>query len=501
MQQYYNIKIGSKPAKSSIVISTSSSAKLNDIHLSKIFSKEEIKQLQQIAKLSKFDGKPKTYVQGNLASGILAVIIGIDKSNLEQNSSSFCSIFSSLTKDYEYQNINIILDNLDKQTLHQIVIAWHKANYNIHDRYNLKKEFKKEKLIANLEITVLNQENKIELNSQLLQSLATIEGMLITQDLANLPPNIATPSFLANTAQEIASKENNISVKVLDKKQIEALGMNSFLAVAKGSQEPPKLITLEYKTNNSKSKNKKSDTAPIILVGKGITFDSGGISLKPSENMDEMKYDMCGAATVLGVFKALSLLQPNVHVVGVIPSCENMPSGTATKPGDIIKSMNGLTIEVLNTDAEGRLILCDALTYAQQKISKNPKAIIDIATLTGACVIALGHHNTGLFCNNGILQQELLESAKSTLDNLWAMPLDNAYKEQLKSNFADLANIGGRPAGSVTAACFLQHFIDDENAWAHLDIAGTAWNSGKNKGATGRHVSLLVDFIANQENK
>ncbi|MFM2345232.1 MAG: hypothetical protein RLZZ210_1846 [Pseudomonadota bacterium] len=497
--QQYNIKIGAKPAKSSIIISTSSSAKLSDEHLSKVFSKEEIKQLQQIAKLAKFEGKPKTSIQANF-TGLPAIIIGNDKAEIEQSASYLATTLSSLVKEYKSQNINIILNELDAQNLHQIVVAWHKANYNVHDRHDLKKEFKKDKSSAktvNLEITVFNQNNKDELSSQLLNSLATVEGMVITQDLANLPPNIATPTFLANTAKDIANKDNNISVKILDKKQIEALGMNSFLSVTRGSQEAPKLITLEYKPKTT-AKAKKTDNAPIILVGKGITFDSGGISLKPGEGMDEMKYDMCGAATVIGVFKALALIQPQAHVIGIIPSCENMPSGTATRPGDIVKSMNGLTIEILNTDAEGRLILCDALTYAQKISPQKPKAIIDIATLTGACVIALGNHNTGLFCNNQNLQQQLLSSAKSTLDNAWAMPLDSAYKEQLKSNFADLANIGGRPAGSVTAACFLQHFIDEGNAWAHLDIAGTAWNSGKNKGATGRPVSLLIDFIVKQ---
>ncbi len=500
MQQHYNVKLSAKQAKSGIIVTTVASEKLADVHLAKIFSQEEIKQLQTIAKLSKFEAKPKTTIQANLNNGAIAVIIGVQNSDIEQNAASFANVLGNLVKDYKHQNINIILDNLDTKNLHQLVIAWHKANYNLHDRHDLKKEFKKEKNVSNLDITVFNQDNKSDLNTQLLQSVSTIEGMLLAQDLANLPPNIATPSFLAQTAQAIASKENHISVKILDKKQIEALAMNSFLAVTQGSQEPPKLITLEYKSKaKSQAKSKKSD-APIVLVGKGITFDSGGISLKPGESMDEMKYDMCGAAAVLGVFKALSLIQPNVHVIGVIPSCENMPSGTATRPGDIVKSMNGLTIEILNTDAEGRLILCDALTYAQKICQpQKPKAIIDIATLTGACVIALGHHNTGLFCNDSILQQQLLESSKATLDNVWAMPLDSVYKEQLKSNFADLANIGGRPAGSVTAACFLQHFIDEGNAWAHLDIAGTAWNSGKNKGATGRPVSLLVDYVIKQQ--
>jgi leucyl aminopeptidase len=233
-----------------------------------------------------------------------------------------------------------------------------------------------------------------------------------------------------------------------------------------------------------------------VLVGKGITFDTGGISLKPGEGMDEMKYDMCGAATVLGIFKALAILQPKIQVTGIIASCENMPSGSATKPGDVIKSMNGLTIEVLNTDAEGRLILCDALTYAQ-KITK-PRAIIDIATLTGACVIALGSKHSGMYCNDEKLQKSLLLSSKKSGDTVWPMPLDEEYSEQLKSNFADLANIGGRPAGSVTAACFLHHFINDGIPWAHLDIAGTAWLSGKNKGSTARPISLLLDFIVNQ---
>ncbi|TJZ79029.1 leucyl aminopeptidase [Chitiniphilus eburneus] len=309
-------------------------------------------------------------------------------------------------------------------------------------------------------------------------------GMNLTRQLGNLPANVCTPTYLAEEALRLG-KQQGLKVQVLDQPELEKLGMGSFLAVAKGSVEPPKLIVLEYR-------NGKKGAKPVVLVGKGITFDSGGISLKPGEGMDEMKYDMCGAATVLGTMQAAAQLALPINLVGVIATCENMPAGNANKPGDIIKSMAGLSIEVLNTDAEGRLILCDALTYAARF---EPETVIDIATLTGACIIALGHVATGLYANDETLADELLQAADHTGDKAWRLPLWDDYQEQLKSNFADLANIGGRPAGSVTAACFLARFTKDYR-WAHLDIAGTAWKSGAAKGATGRPVPLLVEFLS-----
>ncbi len=318
------------------------------------------------------------------------------------------------------------------------------------------------------------------------EGAALVEGMNLTKDLGNLPPNICTPTFLAQTAQNLPRK-TNLKVQVLGQKQIEALGMGSFLAVAKGSDTPPQFIIMRHDGG-------KANEEPIVIVGKGITFDTGGISLKPGEAMDEMKYDMCGAASVFGTMYAVSLLKLKKNVIGVVPTCENMPSGRATRPGDIVKSMSGQTIEVLNTDAEGRLILCDALTYVERF---KPRAVIDVATLTGACIIALGHVHSGLFSDDETLVKDLTKAGHQSLDTVWRLPLDAAYHEQLKSNFADLANIGGRPAGSVTAACFLSRFAE-KFRWAHLDIAGTAWKSGAAKGATGRPVPLLLNYLLDQ---
>lgn len=315
------------------------------------------------------------------------------------------------------------------------------------------------------------------------------QGVAMAKDLGNLPPNICTPAYLGKQAEKLA-KDYGFKVEVLDQAAIEKLNMGSFLGVTRGSEEPPRFIVLQH------NKGKKSQK-PVVLVGKGITFDTGGISLKPGADMDEMKYDMCGAASVLGVFKAIGELDLPLNVVGLIPTCENMPSGRATKPGDILTSMSGQTIEVLNTDAEGRLILCDALTYAERF---EPAAVIDIATLTGACVIALGHQVSGLFANNDALAAQLFAAGEQSGDRAWQMPLYDEYQSQLDSNFADIANIGGRAAGSVTAACFLSRFAKKYD-WAHLDIAGTAWKSGKDKGGTGRPVPLLVTYLLNQAAK
>lgn len=322
-----------------------------------------------------------------------------------------------------------------------------------------------------------------ELKASVEQGVAMVEGMNLAKDLGNLPPNICTPTYLGKSAQAL-SKKTSLKIEVLGLKQIEALGMGSFLSVAKGSATPPQFIVMRHQGG-------KAGEAPIVLVGKGITFDTGGISLKPGEAMDEMKYDMCGAASVIGTMYSISLMKLKKNVIGVVPTCENMPSGQATRPGDIVKSMSGQTIEILNTDAEGRLILCDALTYVERF---KPAAVIDVATLTGACVIALGHVHSGLFSEDENLVSELTKAGHASLDTVWRLPLDAAYHEQLKSNFADVANIGGRPAGSVTAACFLSRFTE-KYKWAHLDIAGTAWKSGAAKGSTGRPVPLLVNFL------
>ena len=316
-----------------------------------------------------------------------------------------------------------------------------------------------------------------------------ISGIEFAKEWGNRPANHATPDLLGKAAKSL-SKYKNISVDVLGLKEVAKLGMGSFMSVAQGSDQPLRFIVLKY---NGAAKT----VAPTVLVGKGITFDTGGISLKPAPEMDEMKFDMCGAASVLGTFRALAGIQPKLNVIGLIPACENMPSGKAVKPGDVVTSMSGQTIENLNTDAEGRLVLCDALTYAERF---KPAAVIDIATLTGACVIALGAVRSGLFSANDDLANALLKAGESSGDPCWRMPLDDEYGEGLKSNFADMANVAGRAAGSVTAAKFLQKFTASY-PWAHLDIAGTAWKSGAVKGSTGRPVLLLLNYLLDLENK
>jgi len=313
---------------------------------------------------------------------------------------------------------------------------------------------------------------------------AIAEGAMLAKDLGNLPGNICTPSYLAKQAQVMAKKYPKIKTTILEQEQMEKLGMGAFLSVAKGSREAPKLIIAEYKGANAKQK-------PVVLVGKGITFDSGGISIKPAATMDEMKFDMCGAASVLGALTACAELQLPLNVIGVIPSCENLPDGAANKPGDIVTSMSGQTIEILNTDAEGRLILCDALTYSERF---EPDSVVDVATLTGACVIALGRHASGVMGNHHPLVHELINAGKTSGDRAWELPLWDDYQDQLKSNFADIPNVGGKEGGAITAGCFLSRFTKKFN-WAHLDIAGTAWLTGKEKGATGRPVPLLTQFL------
>jgi len=315
---------------------------------------------------------------------------------------------------------------------------------------------------------------------------AIANGVMLARECANRPGNVCTPTYLADQARDLA-KEFGFKVEVLERKDVEKLGMGAFVAVAKGSAEPLKFIVLRY---NGGGKTQ----APVVLVGKGITFDTGGISIKPSAEMDEMKYDMGGAASVLGTFRAVGQLKPKINLVGLIPSCENMPSGTATKPGDVVKSLSGQTIEILNTDAEGRLILCDALTYAERF---KPAVVVDVATLTGACVIALGHHHSGLFTADDELAAQIQAAGRQALDTCWRMPLDEEYDEALKTHYADMANVGPRAGGSITAAMFLKRFTG-KFRWAHIDVAGTAWKSGAAKGSTGRPVPLLTHFVLSQ---
>ena len=315
------------------------------------------------------------------------------------------------------------------------------------------------------------------------QGLAIAHGVSLARDLGNLPGNVCTPTYLANAARDLA-KHYRMKIQIIERAEMEKLGMGALLSVARGSVQPPKLIIVEYRGGPAGQK-------PVALVGKGVTFDTGGISIKPSPEMDEMKFDMCGAASVLGTLKASAEMKLRINVVGVIPATENMPGGNATKPGDIVTTMSGQTVEILNTDAEGRLILCDALTYAERY---KPQAVIDIATLTGACVIALGHVVSGLFANDDALAHEVLAAGEASGDRAWHLPLHDEYQEQLNSNFADFANIGGRPGGAITAACYLARFTK-KMKWAHLDIAGTAGLSGKAKGSTGRPVPLLTQFL------
>jgi leucyl aminopeptidase len=312
---------------------------------------------------------------------------------------------------------------------------------------------------------------------------AIAAGVTLARELGNLPANVCTPTYLARTAQKLARDNAKLQTTILNEAQMKRLGMNSLLSVTAGSVEPAKFIVIKYRG--------KARAKPVVLVGKGVTFDSGGISLKPGPAMDEMKFDMCGAAAVIGTVATVASLGLPINVNVVVPTVENLPSGSATKPGDIVKSLSGQTIEILNTDAEGRLILCDALTYSRRF---NPDTVIDVATLTGACVIALGHHLTGVMSTNDGLAQEILRAGIAAEDRGWQLPLGEDYTNQLKSNFADFANVGGRDAGAITAGCFLGKFTDGLN-WAHLDIAGTAWKSGKQKGATGRPVPMLSEFL------
>ena len=354
-------------------------------------------------------------------------------------------------------------------------------------------QFKSEKQTPLTLKTIAIAVQKAELRSAekaLAQAEAIISGMEFTKNLANLPSNICTPTYVASEATKLAKSFKNLSVKVLERKDMQKLGMGAFLAVAKGSAEAPKLVCLEYKG--------KKSAPTIALVGKGITFDTGGLSLKPADSMVGMKYDMCGAATVLGTLKAAAELKLPINIVGLLAVAENMPSGTATKPEDIVTTMSGQTVEIMNTDAEGRLVLCDTLTYAERF---KPDAVIDIATLTGAVVIALGHHATGLLSNNESLAKELLAAGTEIHDRAWQMPLWEEYQEQLKSPFADMSNVGGRGAGTITAACFLSRFAKKYH-WAHLDVAGTAaMMFGNERYATGRPVPLLVQYLIDRAKK
>ncbi|SJL83608.1 leucyl aminopeptidase [Vibrio palustris] len=318
--------------------------------------------------------------------------------------------------------------------------------------------------------------------------LSIASGVRACKDLGNMPPNIATPAYLASQARRLADDHSTVSTKIIGEEEMDKLGMYSYLAVGRGSKNESMMSVIEHKGNPD------SDAHPIVLVGKGLTFDSGGISLKPGASMDEMKYDMCGAASVFGAMKAVAEMNLPINVVGILAGCENMPGNDAYRPGDILTTMSGQTVEVLNTDAEGRLVLCDALTYVERF---EPECVVDVATLTGACVVALGHHISAVLANHNPLAHELVNASEQASDRAWRLPMTDEYHEQLKSPFADMANIGGSPGGAITAGCFLSKFTKKYN-WAHIDIAGTAWKSGAAKGSTGRPVSMLVQFLLNR---
>jgi leucyl aminopeptidase len=370
-----------------------------------------------------------------------------------------------------------------ENAVRQSVIAVADTFYSFNDFKSNKEELP----TPSLDTWTLAHRNDSNLEAAALQGSAIAEGIKLCRDLANSPGNTCTPTYLAKAALKLGHTQANLEVEILEEAHMAELGMGSFLSVSKGSEEPGKMIILNYRGG-------QEGVAPVALVGKGITFDTGGISLKPGAAMDEMKFDMTGAASVLGTLAACVAMQLPINIIGVLAAAENMPSGKASKPGDIVTSMAGKTIEILNTDAEGRLVLCDALTYVERY---QPSAVIDVATLTGACITALGHHISGLLSNNDELANEVLAAGKQANDEAWRLPMGEKYQEQLKSNFADMANIGGPPAGTITAACFLARFTESY-PWVHLDIAGTAWKSGAAKGSTGRPVPLLCQWLINR---
>lgn len=418
------------------------------------------------------------------------ILLGMgDKTKLTR--SKLSKAFSALAgqvKNAKLKTLTCLLESVTENTgISQAQIV-NSLVRSISDSQYIFDQYKSKKVPAVTLETINIASNKTDheqLSEICLIAQAQAKGMATTRTLGNLPGNVCTPSYLAEQAQALANSSNKIEVKILEEADMEALNMGAFLSVSKGSSEPGKMIILEYKGG-------KKDDAPHMLVGKGITFDTGGISLKPGPQMDEMKYDMCGAASVIGTMTAIAEIQPEMNIVCIIAAAENMPAGNASKPGDIVTASSGLSIEILNTDAEGRLVLCDALTYAN---NYKPASVIDIATLTGACIVALGHSTSAVMGNDDALVNDILTAGKEADDQAWQLPIWDEYQELIESPFADIQNIGGKGAGSITAACFLSRFTKDYK-WAHLDIAGTAWVSGgKDKGATGRPVPLLLNYL------
>jgi leucyl aminopeptidase len=432
-------------------------------------------------------------VRGTLADRVLLVGLGKERDFRDREfRSAIRSAVKLLNETGSYEAVVYITEEKVKRrevawrVEHAVIVAM-EAVYRFEQMKSQPTEVRRP--LRKLTLSVPQRSDLTAGEKAAVRGLSIAHGMDLARDLGNMPGNICTPVFLAERAQALGVEFPEIVVKVLERKECEELGMGSFLSVTNGSDQPPRFIVLEY------LQHERKHTKPNVLVGKGITFDTGGISLKPGLDMDQMKFDMCGAASVLGTFRAIAEIKAPINVVGLIPACENMPSGRATKPGDVVTSMSGQTIEILNTDAEGRLILADALTYAERY---DPAAVVDIATLTGAMVIALGHVASGLFSNNETLARALLLAGDDAYDRAWQLPMWEDYQDGLASNFADFANIAGRPGGSITAACFLSRFTKKYD-WAHLDIAGTAWKEGKDKGATGRPVPLLATWLLAQE--
>jgi leucyl aminopeptidase len=440
--------------------------------------------IEKAIKAKDFSSKTGKVLHAYAAPGVSAtklVFLGVGAAKAVDMRSAMTGLTASL-KAAETKKLTVVSpESLSASSLQALLVALAEGTYV----YGTTKSKPATRALTQVSLGLPSV--NLSLQNALKATVGMIQGIEFAKEWANRPANHATPTMLAKAAMALA-KSGAMSCEVLGPKEVAKLGMGSFMAVAQGSAEPLRFIVLKYQGGA------KSD-APTVLVGKGITFDTGGISIKPAGQMDEMKFDMGGAASVLGIFKSLSAIKPQINVIGLIPACENMPDGLAVKPGDVVTSMSGQTIEILNTDAEGRLILCDALTYAERF---KPHAVIDIATLTGACVIALGAVRSGMFATEDPLAEALLKAGDDAMDLCWRMPLDDEYADSLKSNFADVANVGGREGGAITAAKFLHRFTK-KYPWAHLDIAGTAWKGGGSKGATGRPVGLLLHYLLSQQ--
>lgn len=489
----FSIKSGNpeKQRTACLIVGIHETRKLS--HAAKAIDDVSKKYISNLLRRGDLDGKTGQSLLLHNVPGILAdrvLLIGAGRER-DLDESKYRQLINHSVKELQQTGASEAVSYLADLNVKGRDHAWkirQAVEVTGHSQYQFR-EFKSKKRgdqkpLRKITLTVPSRRELPAGENAIQEGQAIANGVKLTRDLANRPANVCTPSHLATQAQQIAKAHKSVKAKVLNEAEMDKLGMHSLLSVSQGSAQPAKLIILEYSGD-------KKNAKPVVFVGKGVTFDTGGISIKPSAAMDEMKYDMCGAATVLGVLSAVAELALPMNVIGIVPAVENMPSGTATKPGDIFTSMSGQTVEVLNTDAEGRLILCDALTYSERY---NPAEVIDIATLTGACLIALGSHATGLLSNHNPLAKDLLAAGENSGDRAWQLPLWDEYQKQIDSPFADIANIGGREAGTITAACFLSRFTK-KLRWAHLDIAGTAWNSGKDKGASGRPVPMLVQFL------